>query len=83
MAVIKKPTYEELEHISEELKKELQKRQQVDEALRASEERFRSTFDQAAVGIAHVGLDGKWLCLNDKLCIILGYSQEELLKTTF
>ena len=81
--MLNKPTYEALERICEGLKEELQKNKQVDEALRASEERFRSTFDQAAVGIAHVGLDGKWLRFNDKLCTILGYSQEELLKMTF
>ncbi|BBJ23151.1 EAL domain-containing protein [Candidatus Nitrotoga sp. AM1P] len=44
-----------------------------------SEQRFRATFEQAAVGIAHVGLDGRWLRVNNKLCIITGYSEEELL----
>ena len=79
----KKPTYEKLERIVEALKAKEQKHKEVEEALRASEERFHSTFDQAAVGIALVGLDGKWLRLNDKLCDILGYSKEELLKITF
>ena len=36
---------------------------------------------QAVVGVAHLGLDGKWLRVNQKLCEILGYSQDELLKT--
>ncbi len=44
-----------------------------------SEQRFRATFEQAAVGIAHVGLDGRWLRVNHKLCIITGYTEEELL----
>lgn len=44
-----------------------------------SEQRFRATFEQAAVGIAHVGLDGRWLRVNHKLCVITGYSEEELL----
>jgi diguanylate cyclase (GGDEF)-like protein/PAS domain S-box-containing protein len=44
-----------------------------------SEQRFRATFEQAAVGIAHVGLDGHWLRVNHKLCVITGYSEEELL----
>ncbi|CAH1904935.1 putative Diguanylate cyclase [Candidatus Nitrotoga sp. HW29] len=44
-----------------------------------SEQRFRATFEQAAVGIAHVGLDGRWLRVNNKLCVITGYSEEELL----
>lgn len=42
-----------------------------------------NTFDNAAVGIAHVGQDGSWLRINDKLCNIVGYSREELLKMTF
>ena len=47
-------------------------------ALRESEERFRSTFELAAVGIAHVAPDGSWLRLNRKFCSILGYSESEL-----
>jgi diguanylate cyclase (GGDEF)-like protein/PAS domain S-box-containing protein len=53
------------------------------EALAASETRFSATFEQAAVGIAHVGLDGKWINLNHRCCEIVGYSKEELLKLTF
>ena len=44
---------------------------------------FRATFEQAAVGIAHVGTDGAWLRVNQRLCDMLGYSREELLATTF
>jgi len=44
-----------------------------------SEQRFRATFEQAAVGIAHVGLDGRWLRVNHKLCLITDYVEEELL----
>jgi len=51
--------------------------------LRESEEVSRGTFDQAAVGIAHVGTDGRWLRVNDKLCAIVGYPREELLRLTF
>src|SRR5262249_54865676 len=51
--------------------------------LRDSEQRFRVTFDQAAVGIAHVAPDGRWLRVNQKLCDIVGYSREELLQRTF
>ena len=52
-------------------------------ALRESEERFRATFDQAAVGIARVALDGAWLEVNQRLCDIVGYTREELLAKTF
>ena len=55
----------------------------AEEALRQSEKRFRGTFENAAVGIALVGLDGEWLLVNDRLCEIVGYEREELLLTTF
>jgi PAS domain S-box-containing protein len=51
--------------------------------LRENEERFRATFEQAAVGIAHVALDGRWLRVNQRLCDIVGYPREELLQKTF
>lgn len=41
------------------------------------------TFDNAAVGIAHVGHDGSWLRINGKLCEIVGYRREDLLNMTF
>src|SRR5512135_330284 len=58
-------------------------RKQLDQTLRASEELSRTTFEQAAVGISHVGTDGRWLRVNDKLCAILGYPREELMQLTF
>ncbi|MCB9541613.1 MAG: PAS domain S-box protein [Myxococcales bacterium] len=51
--------------------------------LEDSERRFRATFDNAAVGIAHVGLDGRWLHFNERLRVITGYSREALLARTF
>lgn len=54
-----------------------------EQALRKSEARFRATFEQAAVGVAHVSLDGNWLQVNERLCAIVGYTQEELLKINF
>ncbi|WP_127478117.1 HD-GYP domain-containing protein [Sulfurivermis fontis] len=48
------------------------------EAARRSEQYFRDTFDQAAVGIAHVGMDRRPLRVNQKMCDMLGYSAEEL-----
>jgi PAS domain S-box-containing protein len=47
------------------------------------EAQFRATFEQAAVGIAHVGLDGAWIRVNQRLCDIVGYTSEELLQKTF
>lgn len=51
--------------------------------LRLSEELFRSTFEQAAVGIAHVDKNGKFLRLNQKFCEIVGYTKEEMTAQTF
>jgi len=58
---------------------------QLQRALEVSsvtEQRFRATFENAAVGIGQVGLDGRWLLVNDRLCDIAGYSREELLQRT-
>ncbi|MGA7615155.1 MAG: PAS domain S-box protein [Thermoanaerobaculia bacterium] len=52
-------------------------------ALRESEERFRATFEQAAVGIAHVSPTGRLLLVNDRFCGIVGYSREELIGMSF
>jgi PAS domain S-box-containing protein len=58
-------------------------RKQAEEALRVSEEFFRATFEQAAVGIAHMGLEGRLQRVNDRFCHIVGYSRAELLAHTF
>ncbi|MBD0305794.1 MAG: PAS domain S-box protein [Nitrospiraceae bacterium] len=58
-------------------------RKRAEETLRDSEERFRGTFDQAAVGIAQIAPDGRWLRVNRALCEIVGYSESELLHKTF
>lgn len=52
------------------------------DTLHESEERFRATFDQAAVGIAHVCPEGRWLRVNQRLCDILGYPCKELITKT-
>ncbi|EGV20361.1 PAS domain S-box protein [Thiocapsa marina] len=54
----------------------------VRRALTESEERFRATFEQAAVGICHLDRQGFFLRVNRKLCAILGYTAEELLART-
>ncbi len=54
-----------------------------DNTFQESEELFRATFNQAAVGIAHVAPDGAWLRINRKMCDIVGYTEEELRKLTF
>lgn len=44
---------------------------------------FSTVFEHAGTGIALVAPDGHWLRLNQKLCGILGYPQDELLSKTF
>ncbi len=58
-------------------------RKRAEEALRESEERFRGTFENAAVGIAHTHPDGRFLRVNEKFCAIVGYPREELLEKTW
>ncbi|QSJ18382.1 PAS domain S-box protein [Nostoc sp. UHCC 0702] len=76
-----KPDGEAIGYISTVV--DITEQRQAQQALQESEEKFRSTFEQAAVGIAHLTVDGRWLRVNQKLCEILGYSQEELLGLTF
>ena len=57
--------------------------EQTIQALEDVEARFRTIFERAGVGIAMVAPDGGWLRVNDALCQIVGYSQDELIKLTF
>ena len=52
-------------------------------AVETIEARFRTVFERAGVGIALVAPDGGWLRVNDALCQIVGYSQDEFVKLTF
>jgi PAS domain S-box-containing protein len=58
-------------------------RKESEEALRLSEERFSSAFEYAAIGMALVSLNGRWLKVNQALCDSIGYSAEELSCKTF
>jgi diguanylate cyclase (GGDEF)-like protein/PAS domain S-box-containing protein len=52
-------------------------------ALMASEAKFQATFEHAAVGIAHVGLDGGLLQVNRKFYEIVGHDEQSLDQLTF
>lgn len=60
------------------LLEEIEARKESERALLESEEKYRAIFEQAPVGIAHIGLDGKWSKTNRKFAQIVGYSAEEL-----
>ncbi|MGF1567322.1 MAG: PAS domain S-box protein [Nodosilinea sp.] len=52
-------------------------------SLRDSATRFRAMFEQAAVGMARLSVEGCWIQVNQKLCEILGYPADELLHQSF
>jgi PAS domain S-box-containing protein len=52
-------------------------------AVREPTERFRICFDQAPIGMALVGTDGRFLRVNHAFCLITGYAEEEMLTSTF
>ena len=62
---------------------DITERRRVEVALRESEQRFRRSFDGAAIGMALVGPDGRFLRTNRSLRELLGYPEEELLGKTF
>ncbi|MGA7146391.1 MAG: PAS domain S-box protein [Desulfobacterales bacterium] len=79
----KKPTYEELEQRIQELEQAESELKTTEKALRESEERFRTAFENAAAGMALMANDGYFMSVNQTLCKILGYSEEELLSKTW
>ncbi|MFH1035794.1 MAG: PAS domain S-box protein [Pseudomonadota bacterium] len=63
---------------------DVSERQQVQLALKESEERFKALFEQAAVGVAEVdSLSGRFLRVNRKHCQIMGRDCQDLLVNTF
>ncbi|BDY05738.1 EAL domain-containing protein [Ferrimonas sp. YFM] len=48
-----------------------------------ADQRYQAIFHQAAVGIARIAPEGRWLEVNEKMCQILGYSEQELLHLSF
>jgi len=62
---------------------DITERKLAEEALATSESAFCATFEQAAVGMARVATDGRWLQVNQRLCDIVGYTRDELLALTF
>ena len=72
-----------LNEMSLNLKSAITNRELANQELRNNEKKFRALFEQAAVGVARVSLDGAWIEVNKKLCDIVGYTDVELLSKTF
>ncbi len=66
-----------------EISNDISDRKRSEIALAESAQRFRDTFEQAAVGMAQKTVEGKFLLVNQKLCEILGYSRQELVEKRF
>ncbi|MEO6847552.1 MAG: PAS domain-containing protein, partial [Chthoniobacterales bacterium] len=62
---------------------DITERKDYESALQISDEQFSSAFENAAIGMSLVSLDGHWIKANRALCELLGYSQEELSEMTF
>ncbi|HSK73570.1 MAG TPA: PAS domain S-box protein, partial [Pyrinomonadaceae bacterium] len=66
----------------EQLNKYIVEQERISQALKESEEHFRTAFDHA-VGMALVSPEGYWLRVNESLCSLLGYTREELQGMSF
>ena len=77
------PDILEIAAVQRLLSREAASRAAAETARLASEQRLEATFEQAAVGIALVAPDGRWLRANRALCEITGYSQDELRSLSF
>ena len=58
--------------------RDLRPQRRLEELSREADRRFQTTFEQAAVGLSHVSLDGRYLAVNRKMAEITGYSEAEL-----
>ena len=84
---VKSPIYDDIEDgriiglcgISTDITQQKQKEAELQESV----ERFRAVFDAAAIGMALVALDGRFMQVNDALCQIVGYDSEALTRLTY
>lgn len=58
-------------------------RHELEQRIRQSEQQFNDAFHHAVIGMALVGLDGRWLRVNPALVAMLGYEENEFFGLTF
>jgi len=63
--------------------KDITERKNIENLLKANEEKFRNAFHNSAIGMALVAPEGFWIDVNPALCKMLGYSKTEMSKLTF
>ncbi len=63
--------------------RDMRRRRAADEALRRATEQFTSAFAHAPIGMAIVGVDGRFLRVNRALCDLVGYGEDDLLARSF
>jgi PAS domain S-box-containing protein len=56
---------------------------EVQKQIQLSEAKFRGAFENSAIGMALMSLEGNYLRVNSQLCVIVGYSKEEMLDMAF
>ncbi len=74
-----KPSHEELQKRIKELEKEAVECKQAEEALRESEEKYRTILEIIEDSYYEVGIRGNFTFFNDSMCKILGYPRDELM----
>lgn len=72
-------TRDEIGDLAVDFNAMMRKQKLAEAALRASEEMFRTTFEQAPMGLLHRALDGSWARVNRKMSDITGYTCEEII----
>lgn len=63
--------------------RDITERKKAEELIRQSEIQFRTIFENAPIGKCIVGIDGRFITVNQSLCDMLGYSRKEIINKSF